>query len=156
MWIRFDLNEPAAPMAELSLLGGGRLNLAERSSESNRALFFTHGLGCAECRAAIQRLSADKEAFRELGAEGLVVLPEAAPAGVNQLPGIPLLVDPADRLRKRYAGLFEFDLPGDVMMFLLDRNGSPFRAWVGEEADPQALIDESLAQLETLELRCPE
>jgi len=156
MWIRFDLDEPSAPTAELPLLGGGRLNLAERRSEANRALFFAHGLECAECRAAIQRLSAVKEALRELEAEALVILPEAAPAGVSQVPGIPLLVDPADRLRKRYAALFEFDLPGDVMMFLLDRNGSPFRAWVGEEADPQALIDESLAQLGTLELRCPE
>lgn len=145
-WIRFGPHEPAAPAL------ADALDLRGRASQ---VVFFGHGPDCSPCARLVGRIAANQATWAELGAEIVLVSPPAnAPA--NAPASAHSLSDRDGRLRFRYARLLEFDTTGCLFLFVLDRHGAPFAAWVGQEAPESDLVAEAANWLAFAERQCPE
>lgn len=143
-WIRFGPHEPAAPsLATVDLRG-----------KASQVVFFAHGPGCRDCTRLSAQLLGRSETWAEL--EAAIVL--VSPAGDASIPGGAAFVlsDPCGQLRHRYARLLEFDTSGCLFLFVLDRHGAPFAAWVGQEAPDVDLAGEAANWLAFAERQCPE
>ncbi|MDD5466762.1 MAG: redoxin domain-containing protein [Anaerolineales bacterium] len=153
-WIRFDPQEETAPALRLETPGGAPFELADLRGRSSVALLFTHGFGCRACRAAISDLRQQREAFRSQEAELLIVVPSREGLPPGDAEGI--LVDPGAAGRRDFAALLEFDTGRSAMLFILDRYGTPYAAWFGDEPLQAGLADEALDWLEFISIQCPE
>lgn len=153
MWIRFDRAEPPAPSLPLATPAGGTVAVADYYGRASLVLFFAHAGDCPACQALRRHLAAERERYRELGAEALVIVPEAATAAAST-PTV--LVDQGDALRQRYAGLMTPTAPGGVMVFILNEQGAPQAAWLGPDAPSGTVGEELAARLQHAALACPE
>lgn len=144
-WIRFGPYEQAAPALS------GDLDLRGRVCQ---LVFFEHGPGCPHCTRLVGRLAAGREVWAELGAEVVVV--SATARGPEHGYQGRFLDDSGGQLRARYARLLEFDTSGCLFLFVLDRHGAPFAAWVGPEAPEEDLTAAAANWLAFAERQCPE
>ena len=154
-WIYFDRDEPPAPSLKLPSLDGDLLDPSDFRGVSSLVLFFAHGSGCRACPAFISELAGAVGALRVQGAEALVILPIEPARSLPDLSHLHLLVDRQDALRQAYTSIFEFDVYSEVILFILDQFGAPFRAWVGDEPDAE-ILPQMLKFLESAALLCPE
>lgn len=154
-WIYFGRDELPAPSLKLTSLDGETLEPADFRGVSALALFFSHGVACQACRGWTDELAQLIGTLRIQGAEALVILPEAGMAGQTAPPNLHRLFDEQGALRRAYAGIFEFDVSGAAMLFILNQFSAPFRAWVGDEP-AEGLAAQMLKTLESAALLCPE
>jgi hypothetical protein len=154
-WIYFGRDELPAPSLKLSTLDGDRLEPSDFRGVSALVLFFSHGSACPTCRSLVKDLAQAAGALRIQGAKALVILPDAGGAASPPTSAMHHLVDPQGVLRRAYAEIFEFDVTGKAMLFILNQFSAPFRAWVGDEPDGE-LAPQTLKYLESAALLCPE
>jgi Fe-S cluster biogenesis protein NfuA len=152
-WIRFTYDEPPAPSIPLQTRDGGRLAVADFYGRSNLVLLFLHGWGCESCRKLIHSFS---DATPRLEAQIINVVSSFDQAWSQTSEGLLTLVDDHGSLRQLYAGLLEFDPPGDLMLYVLNSFNVPVRAWVGKEADENDLVESTVAALDYIIIQCPE
>jgi len=151
-WVQFGPDEPPAPSLELQTLSGTKLQIADFRGRSNLALLFLHGWNCSVCRRVIQEFS---NHHGDLDAELLLIVPDRDQAPPESLPGLQVLIDDG-RSHAEFAALLEFDLPGKLMLFVLNVSNSPVRAWVGAEADELDLVQKTREALDYIVIQCPE
>jgi hypothetical protein len=154
-WIYFERDELPAPSLKLAALNGDRLEPADFRGVSALVLFFSHGPACSSCSKLVEDLSQIAGVLRLQGAEALVILPAADEFAPPAAGASHLLVDEHGSLRRVYTAIFEFDVTGQAMLFILNQFGAPFRAWVGEEPEAE-IIPQILKYLESAALLCPE
>jgi hypothetical protein len=152
-WIRFELAETALPDLDALLLRAGKPPLVGLNASSSRVVFFAHGWSCDFCRGLMHELSA---VSGNLDASLLVVVPSQDDLPADVPPGLHFLVDPQTRYWREYAKIFEFELPGELMLFVLNQYIVPVRAWVGAEASPGDMIGKIGQALDFIEIQCPE
>jgi hypothetical protein len=155
LWIYFARDEPPAPSLKLASLKGDWLDPANFRGKSSLVLFFTHGLECPACSSLVHALAEAAEGLRLQEAQALVILPAAPTHPVPDNGILQFLVDCQSMLRRVYASIFEFEVHGQAMLFILNQFGAPFRAWVGDEPDAE-IIPQMLKYLESAALLCPE
>lgn len=154
-WIYFERDEPPAPSLRLPTPNGDLLEPSDFRGGSSLVVLFTHGLRCSACSAWIDEVVIASSELRKQGAEVLVVVPQLPERPLRDLGQLHLLVDDQGALRKAYASIFEFDVAGQVMSFILNQFGAPFRAWIGEEPEI-GVLPQMLKYLEAAALLCPE
>lgn len=154
MWIRFDRDEPPAPSLPLPSLAGEAVAVADFRGRASLVLFFAHAGACPDCRALRRHLAAERERYRVLGAQALVIVPEADIADDGE--ALTVLVDRGDTLRRRYAALMTPAVPGGVLVFILNEHGAPLSAWLGPEALTEPVGEALVARLQLAALACPE
>ncbi len=154
MWIRFDRAEPPAPSLPLATPAGSPVAVADFYGRASLVLFFAHAGDCPACLAWRRHLAAESERYRELGAEALVIVPEAADGDAGRAPRV--LVDRGNTLRERYAALMTPAAPGGVMVFILNEQGAPQAAWLGPDAPTGTVGEELATRLQHAALACPE
>lgn len=154
-WIYFGRDELPAPTLQLTALDGERLEPADFRGVSALVLFFSHGATCPACSAWADELCQAAGVLRLQGAEALVILPGVQEAAPSPAGALQWLLDEQEALHRAYAAIFEFDVTGQAMLFILNQFGAPFRAWVGDEPDHE-LIPQMLKYLESAALLCPE
>ena len=154
-WIYFERDEPAAPSIRLSTLDSHRLEPADFRGISGLVLFFAHGLDCPACYKLVSSLAQTVGTLRVQGAEVLVILPQAEGYPAPDLGALHLLLDHQGALRRAYAAILEFDLASQPLLFILNQFNAPFRAWTGDEPDPE-ILPQILKYLESAALLCPE
>jgi hypothetical protein len=152
MWVRFGRNEPKAPAGELPGKGGIPIDLDAFRRDGTLVLLFAPPGGFGSCSALIDNLA--NASLVEHEAELLLASPERADLGM----GCEIVVgyDEAGSLRARYAGLMEVDASGGPLLFVLDRDGSPVYAWVGECGRAGDLAAELSRKLRSASFLCPE
>jgi hypothetical protein len=104
------------------------------------------------CRRALQDFSDHRG---DLDAELLLIVQDRAQAPPEPLPGVQVLLDDG-RNYAAFAALLEFDLPGELLLFVLNVNTAPVRAWVGAEADEIDLVQKTRQALDYITIQCPE
>lgn len=154
-WIYFERDEPPTPSLRLPTPDGDLLEPSDFRGGSSLVVLFTHGLRCSACSAWIDEVVIASSELRKQGAEVLVVVPQLPERPLRDLGQLHLLVDDQGALRKAYASIFEFDVAGQVMSFILNQFGAPFRAWIGEEPEI-GVLPQMLKYLEAAALLCPE
>ena len=153
-WIRFTPDEPPAPSRRTPTAAGGSLDPADYRGRGALALAFLPG---DECWPLGEHLAQAVDEFLALEAEVLLVSSnELASTAAAAEPGVHLLLDRDEKLRRDYENIFEFDVRGQGLLFILNNHGAPFRAWVGPCDDPAMRVDEALRFLESAALLCPE
>lgn len=155
-WILFERGEPPAPVMRLPSLKGEPVDLSDFRGSTPLALFFPGKLDCPGCWEVIGRIAEAAGQIREQGAEPVVVLPqkpEALPPGTDTLT---YLIDEKGELARKYHDIFEFDTEGNPMVFILNRFGVPFRAWVDTEPEPDEIMKRLVKYMEANALLCPE
>jgi len=161
MWIRFDENDRATPAPDFCLpgLNGTQMCLQQRRGWSNLVLVFAHGVLCSACREGLAGLAEQYKCISDLDTEIWVIFQDAPDtlAGdtfVSNLP-FPVLSDEGHTIHGLYASPLFNATPDSVMVFVLDRFGAPYVAWVGAELEPQ--ISKALEDwLNYIEIQCPE
>jgi peroxiredoxin len=151
-WIRFGRNEPLAPALPLQGRNGEELDVHRYRRGGTLLLVFVAGEGPAACEplfAALRRAS-----LHEQEAELLLVAPQRPEP--DEEADLPLAFDPGGMLRRRYAELMDVESQGKPLLFVLDRDGSPVYAWVGDCHDADGLSDELLRKLQSAAFLCPE
>ena len=143
-----------APNFDLPRSDGGSVRLRSYRGRHGLTVVFTHGAGCAACRAYLAGGLEEYAAYAEENAELLAVVPDEAEAVAAlrcdlALP-FPVLVDADGRAFARY-GL----TPGrDAAVLVADRYGDP-RLWQVASTDhdlpPHAKL---LTELRYLALTC--
>jgi hypothetical protein len=133
------------------------MGVGDFDQRDNVILFFGHGLDCAPCRQLMEHLAQGKAAS-ELDAEVLVILPAPPPhsASLSGLADTHLLIDADGALRRRYASLLPGAGPGDSMLFVIDRFGTPYAAWYGANPVAREVYEEAAEWLSFVALQCPE
>ncbi|RME84825.1 MAG: hypothetical protein D6775_04465 [Caldilineae bacterium] len=69
---------------------------------------------------------------------------------------MPILIDESGRVRDSYLSLLPAGDLHPSFVMLLDRYGAPVAVWWGEALNSSQLGDEILAQLQMLQVECPE
>jgi hypothetical protein len=154
-WIYFARDEPPAPSLKLLTLTGDWLEPADFRGATGLVLFFPHQLECPACSSLMRELAGAAEALHLQEAQALVILLENPDQPPTDLIQLQFLVDEQGALRRAYASIFEFDVSHQAMLFILNRFGAPFRAWVGDEPDAET-FPQMLKYLESAALLCPE
>lgn len=153
-WIRFNPLEESVIDAYLETPGGEPFSLSSLRGRSGAVVLFTHGAGCQACEIALQEFTQKQTAFRDHEAGLFLVVPGAARLPQDRHPA--MLVDATGVGRDSLASLLEFDTQAKVLLFILDRYGTPYAAWVGDDPPPEGLADEALNWLEFIAIQCPE
>lgn len=152
-WVQFSHTEEPLPPVELTTLPGEKLRLDRFRGQTNLVLLYLHGWDCPVCREVLDRFSA---ASGSLDA-GLVAVFRSRRQAPKQDPdGLQALLDESGRLHRELTGLLEFDLPGELMMYVLNRDSVPVRAWIGAEADEADLLQKAREALDFILIQCPE
>lgn len=152
-WIHFGHDEGPAPSITLHTPDGSSRSIADSRGLSNLVVFFPHNHECEQCLNLISRIS-DQHVHWD--SEILVIVPVNNHYQQIEFPGIELLIDLDQKLRKQYRSIFEFNPPGEVMLFILNNSSVPVRAWVGDELDVGDLVQRIEQTLEFLSIQCPE
>jgi hypothetical protein len=152
-WVQFGHAEPPAPSLELQTRRGDSLQIADFRGRSNLIVLFLHAWDCETCRGVMQQFSSRAG---ELDARLLAVVPGRSQAPPQALPGLRVLIDADRRLAAEFASLLEFELPGELMMYVLDAYNTPVRAWVGAESDEIDLFKKASEALDYITIQCPE
>ena len=152
-WIRFEPGEAALPDLDALLPRAIEPLAAGSNTSSSRVIFFAHGWSCDFCRSLLQNLSA---VAGNLDALLLVVVPSQDELPEDIPPGLHFLVDPQARHWFEYSRIFEFELPGKLMLFVLNQYYVPVRAWVGAEASEDGLIARMGQALGFIQIQWPE
>lgn len=155
-WVRFGPAESPIPDALLTDSAGKALSPASFRGQSNLLLFLAHDHDCAACRQTLTAFADHRDDLRQLETTVLVVWPGTAPVGLLAGEGWYEAADPRGELRRRLAGLLAFDTTGKPLLFVLDRHGVPYAAWVTEPLPEGDLPRETLAWLEYIAIQCPE
>lgn len=156
-WIRFDPEEPAAPLHRLFELPGASPRLIHAYGRANLVIVFAHDLECRACRAAIDDFMRQADEYRARDAEVIVVLQQGDASQAAQFRPLHLLIDREGAARSQLGSLIEFDTRGQLLLVILNVFAAPSAAWVG--ADPE-LQDElqarTLQRLDYISIQCPE
>ena len=155
-WSSFGPHEHSAPSARLTSLEGEAVEIADFRGRANLVVVFVDSVSRAGYRRLIQQFAARRSELQALDAETLIIVPPDTDPLQSDSAGLYLLVDSQDDLRRRYADLTEQDTDSRELLFVLDRFGAPYAAWMGELADETGLVDEAFEWLEFVELQCPE
>ncbi len=155
-WIIFERGEAPAPAMRLPSWQGETIDLNDFRGTTPLALFFVNKMDCTGCWEVVGRIAEVAGAIRAEGAEPVVVLPqkpETPPPGADTLT---YLIDAQGELARKYHAIFEFDTAGNPMIFILNRFGVPFRAWVDKEPEPDEIMKRLVKYMEANALLCPE
>lgn len=155
-WVRFGPAESPIPDALLTDSTGKVLSPATFRGQSNLLLFLAHDPGCAACRQTLTAFANRRDDLRQLETTVLVVWPGTVSPKPAASTGWYEAADPRGELRRRLAGLLAFDTAEKPLLFVLDRYGVPYVAWVTEPLPEVDLPRETLAWLEYIALQCPE
>ncbi len=126
---------------------GDEQNLAkQRGREHFLLMVFAPG---ADPQPFVQALAAQKDAWRQIPARGLVVVPDADTAGALGSTPFTVLIDEADRVRQRY-------LPdeAEIGVFALDRYGALYHQWLLANTDELPTADDVTGWLEAISMQC--
>ena len=152
-WIRFEPGEATLLDPDALLTREGKSIAAGLDASTSRVIFFSHGWSCVFCRSLMQELAAISGS---LDAILLVVVPSQEGLPASMPPGLHFLDDPQSRIWNEYARIFEFELPGKLMLFVLNQYNVPVRAWVGAEATEDDLVGKICQALDFIQIQCPE
>ncbi|MCS7039255.1 MAG: hypothetical protein RMN24_04825 [Anaerolineae bacterium] len=155
-WVRFGPGETPIPDALLTDPTGKVLSPAAFRGQSNLLLFLAHDPACVACQESLTAFASRRDELRQLETAVLVVWPGTAPARPSPGEGWYEAADPRGELRRRLAGLLAFDTTAKPLLFVLDRHGVPYVAWVAEPLPQVDLPRETLAWLEYIAIQCPE
>lgn len=144
------------PYVALERVGrAGEENL-RRQERFARAVFFTHGGGCAECAAYARTLAGAVPALADWDARVLVVFPPgdraAATSLAEEAPGLSVLLDTASTRARSTAGV----RPESAALLVADRFGDlwhGYDAGAGHRLPDIRELEDWLRYLGTL---CPE
>jgi len=156
-WIRFDPEEPSAPLHRLFELSGANPQLIHTHGRANLVIFFAHDLECRACRAAIADFMRQADEYRARDAEVVVVLRQGDASQAAQFRPLHLLIDREDAARRQLGSLIEFDTRGKLLLLILNVFAAPSAAWVGDDPDLEdALQARTLQRLDYISIQCPE
>ena len=132
---------------------GQPVQLWQYLQRSNILLFFHHGFGCDACRAILQELAAQADAYRREETVVLAIGPDQ-PAETQHVAShlalpFPLLSDPAAQILDQY----ELGLPS---LIIADRWGEIWAAWSGGQEHRMPSDQDILEWLAFIEAQCPE
>jgi peroxiredoxin len=155
-WIQFDSNSPKAPSIRLPTMGGNRLAVSDFRQRANVCLLFVPA-GCRGCRRFLEQSIRDPADLDYADARVLVEVSDAQIAKQMdvQSPYLHYLIDQEGKMAQQYSDLIDADAKGKVMLFILDRFGVPWAAWVGEEPDDRTW-EEARDWLDYISIQCPE
>jgi hypothetical protein len=155
-WVRFGPGETPIPDALLVGADGTPLSPARFRGQGNLLLFVAHDAHCPACRQLLAAFAAHRHELAALETAMLVVWPGPVPNPVTPTPAWYEAGDVHGTLRRRLAGLFAFATADRPLLFVLDRHGVPYAAWVAEPLPELDLPRETLAWLEYIAIQCPE
>ena len=148
------------PYFTLTSTRGKEVTLWDFKQRKNLLLYFFGGADCRDCHLTLTRLRDDYSRFERLSTEIIAIgVDERAPlsALVDELHlPFPVLSDASGAVASRYGVLDK--PPGKLKpsVFIADRYGALEASWVVERDSELPDQDELLANLQLLELRCPE
>ncbi len=152
MWIRFGRNEPRAPSIPLDSNREAELDLHRYRRDGTLLLFFAPLGGIETCQQLLDILRGAP--LEEQEAELLVVSENRRDLAAHF--DLTIAYDGEGKLRAMYAGLMATDATGKPMLFVLDRDGAPVYAWVGDCNEGQDIADDLMRKLQSASFLCPE
>ncbi len=155
-WVRFGPAETPIPDAVLRTADGTPLSPAFFRGQCHLLLFVAHDPHCSACREVLAAFAAHRHELESLETTMLVVWPGEVPNPVTPTPAWYEAGDVHGALRRRLEGLFAFATADRLLLFVLDRHGVPYAAWVAEPLPEVDLPRETLAWLEYIAIQCPE
>jgi peroxiredoxin len=157
-WHIFAENQRRTPAPGFRLPSnrGGTFSLDDYRGWGNVVLFFSHGLDCAACRAALGDFAAHRAAYGAQEAKIVPVIPGSQSDLTEMVYPFALLSDPRGIVRQKYADLLGVEPEKHAMVFVLDRYGAPYAGSALLEADDPELQAGVLEWLDFIEIQCPE
>ncbi len=121
-------------------------------------LLFLHALDtCQFCSMMVEQLIARSRELDDVDARVLIVQPPGTVARRSLPPSLRLVWDQQGTVRSDYAKLLRKPVTQhQIMVFVLDRYGTPQSACSVNHGDDKTLIQEALEYLDFITIQCPE
>ncbi|MBS3909999.1 MAG: peroxiredoxin family protein [Actinobacteria bacterium] len=148
------------PYFALTSTRGKEVTLWDFKQRKNLLLYFFNGADCRDCRHTLMRLRDDHSRFEQLSTEVIAIgvdepAPLSALVDALHIP-FPVLSDASGAVASKYGLLEKPSAKPMPSVFIADRYGALEASWVVERESELPDQDELLANLQLLELRCPE
>jgi peroxiredoxin len=138
------------------ILEGMRIDVGDFRQRANVVIFFV-GKSSYGCKNLVGQFATHPSDLDYTDARVLVIVPDeqiAQQLGV-QSPYLHYLIDEKEKITQQYRSLVEDEVKTAVMLFILDRFGVPWAAWVGKEPDDRTW-KEVWDWLVYISIQCPE